>query len=161
MNTPQNGLRNLQVTLNTGRGEDRVYVTATSSTLTINGQDGPDSVTVGAGRIPGFDGSIQGVKNRLTITNLANRSFILLDNSSDTQRRVVTLDVVTTATGVFGSVSGLAPGQILYRQSDLKNISIVGGDGGNDYTVRNTVSNGVDPLTSLTLADVMRTRSKF
>ena len=142
LNTPQNGPRNLQVTLNTGLGEDWVDITGTSSTLTINGQNGDDAVT--------FDSSnMQGLKNSLTITNLANRTRIFLDNSDDTERRVVTMDVVTNSAGIFGSVRGLAPGQILYRQPDVSVLYIDGGIGGGDYTVRNTISNGVNAVTNL------------
>ncbi len=92
---------------------------------------------------------VQGLKETLTVTNLANRSRLALINIDDLVRRVVTMDVVTTSAGVFGSVTGLAPAQILYRQSDVREVSIDGGLGGGDYRVLNTVSNGVNPITAL------------
>ena len=142
LNTPQNGLRNLQVILNTGLGADYVDITGSSSALTVNGQDGEDVLDFG-------NRNMQGLKNSLTITNLANHTKLFLNNQDDTERRVVTMDVVTTASGVFGSVKGLAPGEILYRQSDLRVLFIEGGRGGGDYTVLNTASNAMNPVTNL------------
>ncbi len=142
-NTPQNAAGTVAVTLNTGKGVDTVNVNAISSDTTINGQDGADTVIVG------LAGNMQGIQSRLSITNLANRAKINLDNSADTQSRTVTMDVPSSASTVVGTVNGLAPGQIQYRQSDIRSLSVWGGSGNNTFTIANTASNGIDPITTV------------
>ncbi len=142
-NTPQNAARTVAVTLNTGKGVDTVNVNAISSDTTVNGQDGADTVNVG------LAGNMQGIQSRLSITNFANRAKINLNNSADTQSRTVTMDVPSSASTAMGTVSGLAPGQIQYRQADVRSLSVWGGTGNNTFTIANTVSNGIDPITTV------------
>ncbi len=143
INTPQNGLGNLSVTLNTGLGSDTVRVYGISSATTINGQNGSDIVNVG------LEGNMQGITNTLAITNASSRSTINLGDSNDTLPRTVTMDVTTSLFGTIGSVNGLAPGQILYKQADLRALNVWGGSGFDTFTVANTATNGVDPITTI------------
>ena len=143
INTPQNGLRNLSVTLNTGLGADTVRVQQISSSTVINGQNGADLVNVG------LEGNMQGIANTLAITNASSRSTINLDNSADTLPRAVTLNVTDSLFGILGSVEGLSPGLILYRQADLRDINVRGGSGFDTFNVVNTAHTGVDPITTI------------
>ncbi len=145
INTPQNGLGNLSVTLNTGLGSDTVRVYGISSATTIHGQNGSDIVIVG------LEGNMQGITNKLAITNLSSRSTINLENSNDILPRTVTMDVTSSPLGTFGRVEGLSlsPGLILYKQADLRALNIWGGSGFDTFTVANTATNGVDPITTI------------
>ncbi|MEQ1829827.1 MAG: hypothetical protein ABL921_27945, partial [Pirellula sp.] len=145
VNTPQNGPRNLSVTLNTGLVGNIVNVQQISSATTINGQDGGDIVNVG------LEGNMQGITNTLEITNLLSRSTINLENSNDTRERSVTMDVVDTGSGIYGIVDfdGSEPGQIRYKQADLRALNVWAGSGLDRFSVFNTADNGVDPITTI------------
>jgi hypothetical protein len=116
------------ITLNTGTGADTVRVERTETQVTLNGQDGADTVLMG------LAGSVRGVNAPLTVTNGRSWSSLTLDDSADRDRRDVTL----TRVGTYAQVSGLAPAVIRVRQQDLRAFTILGGSGNNVFTVRDT-----------------------
>src|SRR5262249_42785936 len=76
--------------------------------------------------------------------NLGGHSALTLDNSTDPVARNVTLDVKSDAvgnvTGDFGTITGLTPAKISVRDSDITSLVLRGGNGGNTFTVANTIS---------------------
>lgn len=116
------------ITLNTGTGDDTVRVERTDTSVTVNGQNGADTVLVG------LDGSVRGVTAPLTVTNGRAWSALTLDDSADPDRRDATLSRV----GTYAEVTGLAPATIRVRQQDLRAFTILGGPRDNAFTVRDT-----------------------
>src|SRR5262249_57954799 len=68
-----------------------------------------------------------------------------VDDSNDAVGQSATLyvkpDAVGNATGLFATVTNLAPGAISIRGSDVSSLVVRGGDGGNTFTVANTIDN--------------------
>lgn len=137
LNTPQNSPSNLAVTLNTGTGTDVVNVQRIRSQTVINGQNGADIVNVG------LNGKMQFITRDLSITNLSSYSTINLDDSTDNQGRAVTLDIASTPTGVFGSVSIPSLGQISFKQADLRALNIWTSSHLDFFLVKNTAKSNV------------------
>jgi hypothetical protein len=67
----------------------------------------------------------------LTIENTAGQSVISVDASGDTTARNITI----TSTGV----TGIAAGSILFDQTDITSLSLVGGNAGNSYNIVSTI----------------------
>jgi hypothetical protein len=93
------------VALYTGAGSDIVSVNGTSSSLTINGGAGVDTVYLGK------NGSLQSITGPLTVTNFGAYTILSVDDSSDPTSRTVTMSIGSE----YGTISGLAPGLISYR----------------------------------------------
>jgi hypothetical protein len=115
------------VQVQTGTGGDTVNVLATAAPLSLVGH-GADRVTVGSA------GSAQGILGALSVSNPANFTTLIVDNSADTAARTVT---VTNA-----SVTGLAPTPISYNQAGLSVLLLEGGSGQNTYNVLSTPNHG-------------------
>lgn len=132
VNTPQNRLGTLTVNLDTGSSNDLVKIATTSSDVFVDGQNGADTV------IAGFTGDRKflppNIGRTLTIANSAGATALLLNDSSSSAARTITLDAVNG----WGSIAGLTAGEIRYRQSDLSSLEISAGRGGNTITVNNT-----------------------
>jgi hypothetical protein len=126
-------------TLNTGLGNDTVEVDSTSGALNVNGQDGFDTVKVGV------NGSAQGIKGALTVTNAGDFSALNVDDHLDHTARVVTMNVVNR----LGTITGLAPATITYTDGDVSSVTVSGGSGGNTFIVENTASINSAPVTTL------------
>jgi len=93
--------------------------------LTINGANA--SVFVG-------NANVQGIAGPLNISdNTLFRYTLTVDDSLDSYSRTVTIS--------SAQISGLAPADITYSQSDLQALYINGSDGGNVVTVSNTPHN--------------------
>ena len=137
VNTPQNSLNTVFVTVNSGTGIDTVNVQQTRSVTTINGQSGADIVNVGN------VGNMQQIAKDVVITNSTSYSTINLNDSADLQGRAVTLDVASTFAGVIGSVTNLAPGQILFKQSDLRALNIWTSSNLDFFLVKNSANSNV------------------
>jgi hypothetical protein len=114
-----------ETTINSGTGTDDTQVLTTTGPLTINGQRGIDTVSVGNGR------SLQEIEGNLDVTNTGGLTSLSLDDSADAIARN---HVVLTAY----SLSGLAPALISWTPGDINNLNISGGSGGNTFTVRTT-----------------------
>jgi Ca2+-binding RTX toxin-like protein len=120
--------------LNSGTGADKVFVqtTAPSSSLTVNGQGGLDTVSITNA------GSVQGIQGAVTVTNkggAGNLTTLTVDDSADTTARTATLGAT--------SLVGLAPATITYDANSLSSLTVDGGSGGNAFTVTGTPVNGV------------------
>ena len=70
-----------------------------------------------------------------------------LDDSEDTTGQTATLTDNTTS----GSVTGLSPATINYTDFDIDSLSVLGGSGGNFFTVDGTLTNADFPSTLTTL----------
>jgi hypothetical protein len=114
-----------EATINSGTGTDDTQVLTTTGPLTINGQKGIDTVSVGNGR------SLQQIQGNLGVTNTGGLTSLSLDDSADAIARN---NVVLTAY----SLSGLAPALISWTPGDINNLNISGGSGSNTFTVRTT-----------------------
>jgi hypothetical protein len=137
VNTPQNRAANLRTYLYTGGYADTVFVQRTSSTLSIDGQDGKDNVILGNAS------NMQGIFGLVFVANTSGATALTLDDSADPVRRNVSLGNFFT---VNGSVFGLSPGSIIYRKSDLSSLIINGGGGGNVFNVYDTPQNALGTL---------------
>ena len=74
--------------LNTGIGSDTVNVFATgNNTLNIDGQDGPDTVTLGALAVVGM----QNLTGTINVANTSGSTALTLDDSQDTTGQTATL----------------------------------------------------------------------
>jgi Ca2+-binding RTX toxin-like protein len=122
------------VSITTGLAGDVINVWSTARPTALDGK-GRDTVNVG------FNGSTQSIQGVLHILNPQSFSALNVDDSADTAGRTVT---VTSA-----SITGLAPGGITYHQSDLSDLTIRTGRGGNRVTVQSTPSSALSVVTSL------------
>ena len=130
--------------LNTGTGVDMVNVFATgNNSLTIDGQAGADTVTLGA--LAGV--GMQHLTGMIDVTNTTGSAALILDDSQDTTGQTATL----TDNGTTGSVTGLSPATINYTDADIRSLIINGGSGGNTFTVHGTLTNPTFPATLTTL----------
>jgi Ca2+-binding RTX toxin-like protein len=116
------------ITINTGASATiDVLSTGTSTSLVGHGDT---TVNVGDG------GSVQGIFGALNISNPPSFTTINVDDSADTTARSATLDTFTASDGsAWGSISGLAPASISYKQTDTNSpITIDAGSGADNFT---------------------------
>jgi hypothetical protein len=111
-----------------------IYLTGADAPVTVS-STGRNTVNIG------YQSSVQGILGTVTINNPPTYTTINVEDSSDTSARTVT---VTNA-----SITGLAPAAINFVQSDLANLTILGGSGANTFNVLNTPNNGQHPVTTL------------
>jgi hypothetical protein len=121
-NTPANPF--VTTTLHSGRGFNAVSVLATTGPLHVVGGGYGDQVNVG------HNGSVQGIRGAVSVTNPPSYTALSVDDSFDGSGRAVS---VTNA-----SITGLAPAVISYQQYDLESLTVRGGYGGNGFTVNST-----------------------
>jgi hypothetical protein len=123
------------IQLNTGPLNDTVSVRATHGPLTIEGQSGADSVSVG------YQGNAQAVQGDLTITNAQGQTTLSVDDSADMTARQVKIDRYQPDPNdtFYGKVSGLTAAAVSFRQlSIVSPATLKGGRGGNTYTIMDT-----------------------
>jgi hypothetical protein len=148
---PAGSFHPFDITLNTGLGLDTVNVQATSAytTLTVQGEDRPDNVTVGS-RASGSGGTLAGINGKVIVRNNVNFTNLVIDDSGDAQARTATLDTYTDGSESFGRLSGLGNAQPIsfrVRSRDVSAVFINAGDGGNTFTINNT-DDGTAPFTT-------------
>jgi hypothetical protein len=116
----------LPVTLDTGTGVDSSFVqnVAAGISLAIHGQNGADGVSVSNA------GSVQGILGPVSVDNVGARTNLVVDDSNDTTARAASL----STDGTTDTISGLAPSAITGKVTDLTNITLDGGSGGNTVT---------------------------
>src|SRR5439155_10396324 len=110
------------LTVRTGTGVVVPQVVSTSplgvsgrSVLTLEGNSDQTYVTVG-----GNDGTVQGIRGTLRITNSRARTWLNVVDSSDTVHRRVNLDRIIIGDGLYGQIIGLAQaGVIQYKYGDI------------------------------------------
>lgn len=113
------------VTVFTGGGSDQVVVQRTSRPLTIHGQAGQDTVTVGQ-----FN-SLANILGSLAVTNAAGSTELNLNASAD-GARTVTMDY---ALG-FNVITGLAPASILCSDAGIRGVNISTGAGQDTFNIK-------------------------
>jgi hypothetical protein len=128
--------------LNTGNGDDTIFVLGTDSTapLTVNAAGrGNDVINLGN---CGFGGDLSNINGTVTLNNATSWSHVNIDDGTGTADHA---NVRLTAT----SLTGLAPADILFGANSLDGLTITGGSGNNTYTVVNTPASrapGGDPV---------------
>jgi hypothetical protein len=132
--------------IDTGTGNDQVFVQGTSGQLFINSQglaasnQGLTSITVG-NSINANNRSLLTIHGAINITNPHSLSSLTLDGSADLVNRTVVL----SATPSQGEIDGLGGGaSIFYNPGALGAIHIIGGEGSEQYLIRSTA--GVAPI---------------
>ncbi len=117
------------VLLRSGTGVDTVNVQATSTALTVNGQNGQDTVTLG-------NGLVGGITRGVHIANTTSRTALVVNDGASIVAKTATL----TATGLTGVLPPPATG-ITWTQADLRSLTLSGGNGFNTYTIDGTPAN--------------------
>lgn len=116
--------------VDSGDGNDTVYVLSTSIPTTVQSSWGRESVIVGD------VGSVQGIRGALTVKNTPSYTNLTIDNNRDTGWR----NTYITA----NSITGLAPAAINYVGTDLGSFIIKGGKAfSSTYSIDGTPSSGV------------------
>lgn len=118
------------MTLNTGPGVNTVNVRATVGPVTVNGEGNLDVVNVGNA------GMVATILGTLTVTNrpLGAYTALTVDASADTVGCTVTFD--------SGSITNLAPAQIVYLPADMRSVTVTLGTGADTLNVLNTDTSG-------------------
>ena len=122
------------VTLDTGSGDDQVYVQATSSPLYVDSSGGNDAVFVGStGTVADINGPVD-----VRHSGPGGVSSLFVQDGSDP---VAKTNVILND----GSLTGLAPAPITWTPAPnaspvggVGELRVTGGYGGNTYTVNNT-----------------------
>ncbi len=86
---------------------------------------------------------MQGISRPVVIANASSFSAIYLDDSADAEGRAVTLDVIGTFDGIFGTVEGLSLGIIWFKRADLRSLDIQGSSHLDFFQVENTAQSGI------------------
>jgi hypothetical protein len=118
------------VTVVTGTGGNTVNVLATVFTTNLIGH-GRDTVNIGS------NGSVQGIRGALTITNPPSYTTILVDDSVDATSRTV---AVGNGASGYGLIHGLAPADIAFKYADTASVTVATGTQG---SIVNVLATGV------------------
>jgi hypothetical protein len=118
------------IQIHTGGGDDVINLLGAGVPVTIQSDSGNPTVFIGK------HGNAQDIHKAVSITNTAGNTGILIDDSNDVVGQVVTMDV---RNGV-GTITGLAPGVISYNAAHTSALEVEGGDGGNEFTILNTLA---------------------
>ena len=126
------------VILNTGFNDDFVQIRSTLGPLTVNGQSGADTVSIGK------NGSVRSITGQLTVTNADNFSAVVVDDSGDRGARTAIVYKNRPSEGSFTVISGLIQGgDILLRGADLSSLAIQTGSGGNTFRIHDTPTSSI------------------
>jgi hypothetical protein len=158
--TPQNGRRDLAMTLNTGALADTVDIGGTSSNLTLDEGAGQNTLDVNMAHLYGI----------LNANSTGGRLKLTANDQADTTHRDATLSTATIPTLSprppfrtrfisFGLLQGLGNGQILYDPSTVDALTIQTGESnpqggpapGNTVTIANTNTANPAQTTSILL----------
>ncbi len=132
------------VTLATGAGGGSIDVASTGTTTNI-GASGPTSITVGD------NGSVGLIQGSLYLYNLTNLNTITVDDSADAVSYTAVVSTQSSGGGlplpVYGSISGLSEGNIVYVYSDTSSVLFKTGTANETVDVEGTGGLGSTPLT--------------
>ena len=126
-------------TLNTGLGNDRVFVKRVTEQLIVNGQSGRDSIEFG------LNGSTGLLNNDVTITNTGGFTALTINAQADVANR--TVDFITLVDG-RAVLQGLAVTRFFYPRGDVSDLTINTGNGKDAFIVRDTIARGIVTLNS-------------
>jgi hypothetical protein len=120
-NTPVHG----QTTLDTGTGDDAVYILGTRAALTVNGDGGNDITNIGNA------GTVAGIKGNVLLTG---HQSLTIGDAADQLVRDITID---SWNGRYDTITGLAPAMISYVPATDWNLALAGyePDGVTDVTL--------------------------
>jgi hypothetical protein len=123
------------VNITTGTGNDTINVQATGVGTSLSSAGGHETVNVGNG------GSVQGIQGALTVQNPPDFDTINVDDSADTAGRNVTLSTFISGGANWGTITGLAPAAINYKDADASTVNVTTGSGNDTVSVRATGTN--------------------
>jgi hypothetical protein len=135
------------IAINAGAGGDTINIQATTKAVAIDGQGGFHTVNLGK------SGNAQAILGAVTVANTGGQFRLRIDDSADSAARSANLAVNTT-TG-FGSVSGLTPAVVNYKSSQLQELDVLGGSGGNTFTVAGTTAMSITAIKPGTRANTI------
>jgi hypothetical protein len=118
--------------VDTGSGDDQVFVQETDGPLFLNSLGGPATINIGS------DGSLQGILYPIHIFNTPNFSTVNIDGSADDVNRTFILDTPPSLNGE-GEIFSQDVGPIIYNPGDIQAINITGGQGDELWWVQQTV----------------------
>ena len=124
--TPSRVFGSTTVSLFTGFGDDDVRIEAINSPVSLFGQEGNDTVTVGK------NGSMTGIRYSLGITNDRGSTQINLGATADNWSH--TVEVNTSGWGNY--ITGLSAGPILYGFTGISGVNIATGAYDDTFNVR-------------------------
>src|SRR5262249_56617732 len=114
--------------INSGTGTDVVNVRRTTGALTVNGQDGTDTVTIGS-----TDLGIQPIHGNVFVSNSFFRTTLNVTDAPGTTAHNVVLDHSGGFNGI-GTISGLAPSALIqYRSEDVLSVNLTGSTKGDSF----------------------------
>jgi FG-GAP-like repeat len=122
--------------LDSGTGQDSVNVFQTTGPLTIDGQDGNDTVTVGLGPQVGafsFPGApLEAIQGPVKVMNAHSHTDLIVDDSADPLSPAITIDP--------GQVA-VASTVVAYDPSEIASLTVKGvSAGGTSWTVNDTAA---------------------
>ena len=126
-NTPQNSEGNTAVTLLTGGGNDNVFVERLSSPLSVIGQGGVDTVTVG------FFNTLSTIRYSLGVSNDGGSTELNLMGGGESADHNIVMSYVY---GWGNYITGLAPAPILYGYSGISAVNIHTGSGLDAFDIK-------------------------
>jgi len=118
------------IQIHTGGGDDVVNILGAGQPVTIEGDSGNDKVFLGK------KGNAQDIRKAVTVTNLNGNTALVVDDSNNVVGQLIKMDVQ----GDAGTITGLSPGVISYKASDIQSLQIKGGEGGNEIDIANTMA---------------------
>jgi Domain of unknown function (DUF4214)/Calx-beta domain len=116
------------ITINTGDMSDFVTVRSTAVETEVTSTGGVEEVNLGGGNVQGITGKVFVVNEGSSSNDVTD---LTIDDSADTVGRPATIS--------DSAVTGLAPGDLTYRTSDIDFFTVNGGSGGNRFTVTNSI----------------------
>jgi hypothetical protein len=127
-------LPNVTTNLSTGTGNDTTNIQATgaASALNVYGQAGMDTVNIGS-KAPNFGGTLANIHGALLISNVTGQTFLNLDDSGD---GTANANVQVNADSIVGLGTGGA--SIDFSPDGIAALNVLGGSGGNVFTVVST-----------------------
>jgi hypothetical protein len=136
--------------VDSGVGNDQVNVQANANPLSIDGDLGTDNVTLGS-NAPALNGVLAKIMGPVSVANSAGQTALIVDDSGDPTGQKVNI--------MNGSINGTwSAGTIHYTGGQLSSLTILGGGGGNAFTISGTSSQTLN-LNSGTGNDVVNVQA--
>src|SRR5262249_46292841 len=120
------------IRVNAGAGNDTFNILATVKPVAIDGQGGADKANLGR------SGNAQEIAANVSVADTGSFIAITIDDSKDLFRRDVTL----ASSGASTTIGGLARGTVSYTSSQAASLHLLGGSGGDTFTVDDTTALG-------------------